>query len=227
MPISRVLPLAIVFALAAAIAGCATTHPAGVAKADAWSHYGAMDPEGTESALEKQAVSVADLRRAAARGRPIYGDVVLSGVIRGVCQTKGCWMTMTDAGAEPVFVKFRDYSFFVPRNAIGRKAVIRGTPIVNTVSVAMLRHYAEDARKSPAEVAAITSPETRIEFIADSVWIQGRGLVPPYEPSEQESCEEPAESSPEATAAPADAAPPEEAPTPMDTAPAAPVVDLP
>lgn len=227
MPTFRVLPLAILGAVAAAIVGCASTHPAGIAKDEEWSHYGAMDPEGTESAVEKQAVTVAALRRAAARGRPIYGDVVLTGVIRGVCQTKGCWMTMTDAAAEPVFVKFRDYAFFVPRNAVGRKAVIRGTPIVNTVSVAMLRHYAEDARKSPAEIAAITSPETRIEFIADSVWIQGRGLAAPYEASEQESCDEPAETPATTDGAPATSDTPAEPPAAIDPTPAAPAVDLP
>lgn len=218
------VPIALALFAAVAASGCSSPHPVAAAQSGEWSHYGAMDPEGTESALEKRAVTVADLRRAAARGRAVAGDdVVLSGVIRGVCQTKGCWMTLTDAGQEPIFVKFRDYSFFVPRNAMGRKAVIRGTPIVTIVSVAMLRHYAEDARKSPAEIAAITSPETRVEFIADSVWIQGRGLVAPYAPPQPESCEEPT-APPAAPAAAPDAAS-EEIPTAIDLTPAAPFDD--
>lgn len=224
MPNFLSVRLSAALALIAAASGCSAPHPAATAQNTEWSHYGAMDPEGTESALEKRAVTVADLRRAAARGRAVAGDdVVLSGVIRGVCQTKGCWMTLTDAGQDPIFVKFRDYSFFVPRNAMGRKAVIRGTPIVTTVSVAMLRHYAEDARKSPAEIAAITTPETRVEFIADSVWIQGRGLMPPYAPPQQESCDEPA-ATPAAPATAPDAAT-EEIPTAIDLAPATPSDD--
>mgnify|MGYP001803939974 CR=1 FL=1 len=37
--------------------------------------------------------------------------------ITGVCQAKGCWMTMPLMEEKEMMVKFKDYAFFVPRNA--------------------------------------------------------------------------------------------------------------
>jgi len=125
----------------------------------------------------------------------------MAGTVRGVCQTKGCWMQLVpDGEVQPVFVKFKDYSFFVPRNAAGRYAVIHGSPVVTEVSVEMLRHYASDAGKTETEILAITEPTRRLEFIADSVMIQGGGLQAPYVPPAPEQCEP----APSGSAAPAE-----------------------
>ena len=43
-------------------------------------------------------------------------QVVVEGTITDVCAKKGCWMKVVD-GDDEIFVKFRDYGFFVPRNA--------------------------------------------------------------------------------------------------------------
>jgi len=196
------------------LAACHSDHPAATASRQGWSSY------GNDRADEPPIVSAGMIRDGEAAG-----EVTMTGVIRSVCLTKGCWMTLADDGSgETIFVRFRDYSFFVPRNAVGRKAVIRGTPIVNTVSVALLRHYAEDAGKSQAEIDAITAPETRLEFIADSVLIQGGGLQAPYRAPEPESCDE--HDAPDATPAAADTAA-EPAPASGDTSGAAPHYDLP
>ena len=42
-----------------------------------------------------------------------YESVQLSGIIKSSCPMKGCWMEIETNG-ETVFVKFKDYSFFVP-----------------------------------------------------------------------------------------------------------------
>lgn len=107
-------------------------------------------------------------------------DVIIEGRITSVCAIKGCWMEARDAAGTPIFVRFRGYAFFVPRNAAGQTFVARGDAIATTVSVEQLRHYAEDARLPAAEIAAITEPQQRIEFIADAVWIAGRNLDAPY-----------------------------------------------
>jgi len=107
-------------------------------------------------------------------------DVIIEGRITSVCAIKGCWMEARDSAGTPIFVRFRGYAFFVPRNAAGQAFVARGDAISTTVSVAQLRHYAEDAQRPAEEVAAITEPTQRIEFIADSVWIQGQNLDAPY-----------------------------------------------
>jgi len=190
--------------------GCASKGPYQTAVSEDWSPYGPVlsgDPPATSM---DEIVS----------SEPT-GPVVLMGTVRGVCQTKGCWMQMTPEGAtDPMFVKFRDYGFFVPRNAAGRYVVIRGTPVYTEVSVEMLRHYAMDAGRTEAEIMAITEPQRRIEFIADSVLIQGRGLEAPYVSEVEENCE------PAPTETPADDASTESPtdpaePVPVETPPTA------
>ncbi|MBD0401627.1 DUF4920 domain-containing protein [Flammeovirga sp. EKP202] len=100
-------------------------------------------------------------------------NIQLEGEITGVCQTKGCWLTlpMDQDGAE-VFVKFKDYKFFVPMDATGKKAVINGIAKKEIISVAELKHYAEDAGKSEEEIAKIKSPKTKYMFMAEGVAIE-------------------------------------------------------
>jgi hypothetical protein len=45
---------------------------------------------------------------------------------------------------------------------------------VVTTTQAMRRHYAEDARKSAAEVAAIEGDETPLQLTADAIELLGR-----------------------------------------------------
>ncbi len=161
------------------LVGCSTKGTYQQAVSEHWSPYGPVLRSDPPTA------TVTEM----ANGE-LAGPVVLVGVVRGVCQTKGCWMTIAAEGTDdPVFVKFRDYGFFVPRNAIGREVVLNGTPVVTEVSVQMLRHYGRDAGQSEEQVMLITEPERRLEFIADSVLIQGRGLMPPYVAAAPEVCE--------------------------------------
>ena len=37
--------------------------------------------------------------------------------IKNVCKKKGCWMTIELPSGKEAFVKFKDYAFFVPKNA--------------------------------------------------------------------------------------------------------------
>ncbi len=43
-------------------------------------------------------------------------EILLEGKIVEVCQKKGCWFKMTDGNHE-LTVKFKDYAFFVPKDA--------------------------------------------------------------------------------------------------------------
>ena len=95
--------------------------------------------------------------------------VKLEGKISSVCQKKGCWMQMPIAEEEQLFVKFKDYAFFVPMNAAERDAVIEGYAYVDTVSVEERRHYASDAGKSQEEIAEITEPSVEYTFMASGV----------------------------------------------------------
>ncbi len=89
------------------------------------------------------------------------------------CQKKGCWMTVKMPNGEPMRVSFKDYGFFVPTEGLeGKKAIIQGHAVKEVTDVAALKHYAEDAGKSPEEIAKITEPETSWSFTADGVIIR-------------------------------------------------------
>ena len=88
-----------------------------------------------------------------------------------VCPKKGCWMKLQVNDSTTAFVKMKDYGFFVPLETIGKTVVLDGQAKVKTTSVAELRHYAEDAKKSKAEIAAITKPEKEIRFLSNGILV--------------------------------------------------------
>ncbi len=97
-------------------------------------------------------------------------ETVVAGTVLEVCQKKGCWMTLQALeGAENLSVRFKDYGFFMPKTLSGSRVLVEGTAKRTEVSVADLRHYAEDAGKTAAEIAAITEPEVEIELTATGV----------------------------------------------------------
>ena len=104
-----------------------------------------------------------------AKSEPI--EVKVKGTVKGICQAKGCWMTIQpkEAGKPALFVKFKDYAFFMPKDIAGREVVFQGKAYVEETSVDELRHYAEDAGKSADEIAKITQPEREYKFMASGV----------------------------------------------------------
>lgn len=100
-------------------------------------------------------------------------NVVLEGEITQTCAKKGCWMDVKTEEGDTLMVRFKDYGFFVPKEgAEGLRAVMRGNASMDTISVDLLRHYAEDAGESEEEIMAITEPRFVLEFIADGVLIE-------------------------------------------------------
>jgi hypothetical protein len=89
-----------------------------------------------------------------------------------VCKSKGCWMKLNLEDGNQVMVKFKDYGFFVPKDIDGKEVVINGKAYVNEVSVDEQRHYAEDAGKTPEEIAAITEVKKTYSFEADGVLLK-------------------------------------------------------
>lgn len=96
----------------------------------------------------------------------------ITGTIVATCPKKGCWMKL-DTGDDTLFVKFRDYEFFVPTEGVdGKTAILNGDLFIDTTSIEMLQHYAEDAGMSPEEIALINEPNYDLNFIADGVIIK-------------------------------------------------------
>ena len=63
----------------------------------------------------------------------------------------------------------KDYGFFMPLDCEGTEVVFDGVAYQDTVSVEMLRHFAEDAGKSEEEILSITESELAWAFEANGV----------------------------------------------------------
>nr|WP_298999629.1 DUF4920 domain-containing protein [uncultured Allomuricauda sp.] len=96
----------------------------------------------------------------------------LSGKIKEVCQAKGCWMKVVLENDEEVFVRFKDYGFFVPTDSSDKNVVMNGVVFASEMSVEDQKHYAKDRGDSPAEIAKITTPKKQLRFEANGVLIQ-------------------------------------------------------
>jgi hypothetical protein len=81
-----------------------------------------------------------------------YYSVMIKGTCQSVCQTKGCWLNVQTEDGLDLFVKFKGYAFFLPRDIAGKTVI--------------LKHYAEDAKKSKEEIDAIKEPRKRLRYEA-------------------------------------------------------------
>ena len=135
-------------------------HPAGV--------YG----QGVE--MQKQ-VHLAD---AAKKINQFHGAPIrVEGNLDDVCRKKGCWMVLRD-GEATVRVKFKDYGFFVPRDASDRYALVEGVITETEISEELAKHYAEGGG-NPEEAKNIKGPQKVLSFTATGVEILGKTDVPP------------------------------------------------
>ena len=139
--------------------------------------------EGQEAAAETfgetitadGAISLAELPAKLAEADSV--EVKLIGKVSSVCQVKGCWMEMEshdDSEAESIFVRFKDYGFFMPLDLGGSEVVIRGKAFRSVTTVDELKHYAEDEGLPQEEIDAITEPKEELKFEADGVIVTER-----------------------------------------------------
>jgi Domain of unknown function (DUF4920)/Prokaryotic membrane lipoprotein lipid attachment site len=99
-------------------------------------------------------------------------NIKVSAKITDVCQKKGCWMNLDLGEGKSAFVKFKDYGFFVPKNAAESEAIVNGKAFIEVTSIDDLKEYAKDAGKSKAAIDSIVTPETNYSFLADGVLIK-------------------------------------------------------
>lgn len=107
----------------------------------------------------------------AAEGKKKYPCTV-TGTVVSVCQKKGCWMELMRPDGGTIRVTFKDYEFFVPKDISGKTVVMDGFAWFRETSVAMLRHYAEDAGKSAEEINKIDKPKKELAFEAKGVLVK-------------------------------------------------------
>lgn len=117
---------------------------------------------------EQTAITTSKLDKKLKKAKKVE-NVAVKGKVVDVCDKKGCWITVETANKERFFVKMKDYAFFVPTALKGKNVVLEGNAEEKTISVDELKHYAEDAKKSPEEIAKITKPEQEIRFMASGI----------------------------------------------------------
>ena len=132
-----------------------------------WDHFGAGITEGPATSLAVVLKKPEDFT----------GKVVrIEAPITAVCQTKGCWMHL-GAQQPPVMVKFKDYGFFVPKDASGRTTIVEGTMTMKQETVEQTKHYLEDAGKHD-EAAKVTEGRKLYHFMASGVAIKKAADAP-------------------------------------------------
>ena len=115
------------------------------------------------------AIAVAELPKKLVNEEPV--PTKIKAKVTDVCPKKGCWISLDMPDSTKVFVKMKDYGFFVPTDMIGKTVVLDGEAVMKTATVAELQHYAEDAKKSKEEIAAITKPQKEIRFTAKGILV--------------------------------------------------------
>ncbi len=98
-------------------------------------------------------------------------NAVVKGKVESVCLKKGCWMNIVADNGESMFVKFKDYGFFMPMDIAGQEVVMNGYAFKDVTSVDELKHYAEDEGLSQDEIDAIVEPKEELKFMASGVFI--------------------------------------------------------
>lgn len=115
------------------------------------------------------ATPVSDLPKVLVDDQPKM--VKVAGKVTDVCPKKGCWLSLEMPDNSKVFVKMKDYGFFVPVELIGKTVVIDAQAKLVKTSVDELKHYAEDAKKSKEEVDAIKEDKEEIRLTANGILI--------------------------------------------------------
>lgn len=98
-----------------------------------------------------------------------FPDAKIKAKVKEVCANKGCWIKLELPDGKEATVNMKDYGFFVPVAATGKTVVIQGEAVLKTIPVKELQHYAEDAKKSKAEIDAITEPRKEVKITAKGI----------------------------------------------------------
>lgn len=123
---------------------------------------------GVSKVSESKAISVGKLENELKDTKKVE-NIAVKGLVADVCEKRGCWLTIKTEDSSSFFVKMKDYAFFVPTALKGKNVVLEGTAEKMITSVEELKHYAKDAKKTKAEIDAITKPKEEIRFLATGI----------------------------------------------------------
>ena len=123
---------------------------------------------GEAITAQGDAVSPNDVQAKMANG--VFEGKV-TGRVKEVCKTMGCWIALEKADGTTLKVKSKDHAFFMPQDLVGRTVVVEGTASEKVISEDKRKHFAEDAGKSKEEIKKIKGSEKQLQFIAKSVMV--------------------------------------------------------
>ena len=120
-----------------------------------------------EKMSTKKAVTVTKFKSKLESGDNWTG--VVTGKVKEVCKSEGCWLRLDDGSKDGILVKMKDHNFVVPKDIDGKTVYISGVAKKSTTTIEQLKHYAEDAGKPTAEIDAISTPKVEIKMDATGV----------------------------------------------------------
>src|ERR1044072_6485541 len=71
-------------------------------------------------------------------------NLKVEGKLESCCQKKGCWSELMLNDSETIHVTFKDYGFFVPKDAAGKTMIMEGVAKYDTTNVEMIKHLASE-----------------------------------------------------------------------------------
>lgn len=83
--------------------------------------------------------------------------LLVKGRVAEVCQSMGCWMTMTE-GDNTVRIKTL-HEFFLPKDIAGKNAVVSGTFKTTELTEEEARHYLEESKNPTMKPEDIKGPQ--------------------------------------------------------------------
>lgn len=122
---------------------------------------------------ENEAITVAELVQQMDRSSNPQ-TLTIKAPLSAVCQNAGCWVQVPKPDGKQLTVRFKNHFTIPPSTPIGTESYIHGVAYWDTVSVKVLRHYAEDAGKSQEEINKIIEPEFKLNFEGDGIKLSGK-----------------------------------------------------
>jgi len=119
----------------------------------------------------EEAISVEEMLKAY-EGQTEEMEFTFEGTLIEICSKAGCWVNIDKGNGETFMVRFKDHFTIPPKTSANTEAYLHGVAFWDTVSVEMLQHFAEDAGKSPEEIAKITEPKYELGFTADGITLK-------------------------------------------------------
>ncbi len=95
--------------------------------------------------------------------------ILLKGSVAEVCQSMGCWMTMTE-GNNTVRIKTL-HEFFLPKDIAGRNAIVSGKFKVTEITEEQAKHYLEESKNPSMKPEDIKGPQKAYEIEATGITI--------------------------------------------------------